>query len=96
MKNENELSEQIETFKAIKEHNKLEKDENVKRAERELETLCRSHKVEMTKIASYQFRLSQDGNRIDIFPQTQKYFIINTRKHGRYDNLTRFFNLFFK
>jgi hypothetical protein len=79
--------------------NKIKKQKKIKlyKDSKEIcELICGELGIDFQIIDSYLFRLSKNGLRIDIFPTRKSYFILNSRKRGKYIDLQEFIQKKFK
>ncbi len=76
-------SEQIETFKAMREHGKLVAKEREIINSKAIVDWCADKQVGCTFVNTWQLRLKNHNATIDIYVQSKKYHNIKENKRGK-------------
>lgn len=90
------MNETNETYRELKQKSREYKLQKQAEAKEIIELLCGDLGVDFQEIKPYHFRLSQNGFRVDIFPQRNKYCILNSNQRGKYKNIQGFMYSKFK
>lgn len=90
MKKEYDINETNEMWKDIKESKREYKLKKQEEARKIIELLCGEYGIDFVEIKPYHFRLSQNGLRIDVYPQASKYHKLNSNQRGRYKSIEGF------